>query len=429
MGTALELDTARLRRLASGLDAVARALSAAAGEVWPSTRWADPAGGGAGGPPPRLAGAPLAAVPRRRRRARPGPGRGGRLRHRRALARPVAVGSAPVMRPRDSSPLADHDPVPGDPAEALRAARHLRNIADEVDRQAAELRALSGTDGMTSEAVDALQAAAAAVAAGSRGSPGATGRRPGRSRNGRPRSTTPKDWLDAPSRSRSGRRSRVAPGRRRPHRRTPRTTSCGSPAVCWRRRWNCGSGGAPGRHRGRPCAARRRPRRSPVRRAAAALHAASHGLASAASWVTDLHHLAAVCSWVSTVSGVLSLVFALVPGLGEVLALTSLVSGVLAMLADAALAARGEGQCRHGRGRRGGHRPRPGRRQGADGCGGRCSHGDGTGDRGCRGVVRACGRGSAGGGCDAYAAPPWRRCAGQGACPVHPRRRRDRRGR
>ncbi|MGH3995139.1 MAG: putative T7SS-secreted protein, partial [Pseudonocardiaceae bacterium] len=55
-------------------------------------------------------------------------------------------------RPTDWSPLASHDPVPGDPDEIERVAKSLTDVADEITRQAANLRRLSTAEGWDADA-------------------------------------------------------------------------------------------------------------------------------------------------------------------------------------------------------------------------------------------------------------------------------------
>ncbi|MGH3886006.1 MAG: putative T7SS-secreted protein, partial [Pseudonocardiaceae bacterium] len=55
-------------------------------------------------------------------------------------------------RPSDWSPLADDDPVPGDPDEIERVAKSLTDMAEEITRQAANLRRLSSAEGWDADA-------------------------------------------------------------------------------------------------------------------------------------------------------------------------------------------------------------------------------------------------------------------------------------
>jgi hypothetical protein len=57
-----------------------------------------------------------------------------------------------MTRPVDWSPLADSDPVPGDPTEVARLARRYADTAAEVTRQAANLRTLATAEGWDSDA-------------------------------------------------------------------------------------------------------------------------------------------------------------------------------------------------------------------------------------------------------------------------------------
>jgi hypothetical protein len=57
-----------------------------------------------------------------------------------------------MSRPVDWTPLADSDPVPGDPAEISRLARRYADTAEEVTRQAANLRRLATAEGWDSDA-------------------------------------------------------------------------------------------------------------------------------------------------------------------------------------------------------------------------------------------------------------------------------------
>ncbi|MGW2228077.1 hypothetical protein [Streptomyces formicae] len=55
-------------------------------------------------------------------------------------------------RPRDWQPLADHDPVPGDPDRLEQLGRKLRRTADELDRQVRHLKAAAELDSWDSGA-------------------------------------------------------------------------------------------------------------------------------------------------------------------------------------------------------------------------------------------------------------------------------------
>jgi len=57
-----------------------------------------------------------------------------------------------MTRPVDWTPLADTDPVPGDPPDIARLARRYADTADEVTRQAANLRRLATSEGWDSDA-------------------------------------------------------------------------------------------------------------------------------------------------------------------------------------------------------------------------------------------------------------------------------------
>lgn len=68
-------------------------------------------------------------------------------------------------RPVDWTPLADSDPVPGDPAEVARLARRYADTAAEVTRQAANLRTLASAEGWDSDAGRTFAEAAGGLAA------------------------------------------------------------------------------------------------------------------------------------------------------------------------------------------------------------------------------------------------------------------------
>ncbi|MFJ2773599.1 hypothetical protein [Streptomyces sp. NPDC087300] len=55
-------------------------------------------------------------------------------------------------RPRDWQPLADHDPVPGDPDRLEQLGRRLRRTAEELDRQVRHLKAAAELDSWDSDA-------------------------------------------------------------------------------------------------------------------------------------------------------------------------------------------------------------------------------------------------------------------------------------
>ncbi|MFE8960190.1 hypothetical protein [Streptomyces iakyrus] len=55
-------------------------------------------------------------------------------------------------RPRDWHPIADGDPVPGDPDRVATLGRQLRKTADELERQIRSLKAVSRVDSWDSEA-------------------------------------------------------------------------------------------------------------------------------------------------------------------------------------------------------------------------------------------------------------------------------------
>ncbi|MEU9735712.1 hypothetical protein [Streptomyces sp. NPDC048002] len=55
-------------------------------------------------------------------------------------------------RPRDWHPLADRDPIPGDPDEVAALGRKLRKTAEELERQIANLKAVAEVDSWDSKA-------------------------------------------------------------------------------------------------------------------------------------------------------------------------------------------------------------------------------------------------------------------------------------
>lgn len=56
------------------------------------------------------------------------------------------------MRPRDWHPVADSDPIPGDPDQVAALGRQLRRTAEELDRQIRNLKAVSEVDSWDSKA-------------------------------------------------------------------------------------------------------------------------------------------------------------------------------------------------------------------------------------------------------------------------------------
>lgn len=56
------------------------------------------------------------------------------------------------MRPRDWHPVADSDPVPGDPDQVAALGRRLRGTAGELERQIRNLKAVSGAESWDSKA-------------------------------------------------------------------------------------------------------------------------------------------------------------------------------------------------------------------------------------------------------------------------------------
>ncbi|WP_121191846.1 hypothetical protein [Motilibacter peucedani] len=234
--------------------------------------------------------------------------------------------------------------MPGDPVEILRAARQFAAVADEVERQAAELRALAQAPGATSEAVDALRDAAGAVAV-------RLGRVPSRYRVAAGALTEWAGELESAQElaDRALLRAQAAAADVSPDGPTElardelrRAQHLLAEAVDSRDR-------AERRARDALERARHSDHLDDGRFAGvhAALHEALHeawsGITGTGHWFADLHHLAALCSWVSTVTGVLSLVFCLVPGLNGALAAASLLTGCVGLLADAELARRGQG--------------------------------------------------------------------------------------
>ncbi|GHJ01278.1 hypothetical protein TPA0906_31430 [Streptomyces olivaceus] len=57
-----------------------------------------------------------------------------------------------VGRPHDWHPVADNDPVPGDPDQVAALGRQLRKTADELERQIRNLKAVADVDSWDSEA-------------------------------------------------------------------------------------------------------------------------------------------------------------------------------------------------------------------------------------------------------------------------------------
>lgn len=57
-----------------------------------------------------------------------------------------------TSRPRDWHPLADSDPIPGDPYEVASLGRQLRKTAEELDRQIRNLKAVAEIDAWDSKA-------------------------------------------------------------------------------------------------------------------------------------------------------------------------------------------------------------------------------------------------------------------------------------
>ncbi|WP_326754168.1 hypothetical protein OHB56_24490 [Streptomyces sp. NBC_01635] len=56
------------------------------------------------------------------------------------------------VRPRDWHPVADSDPVPGDPEQVAALGQQLRRTAEELDRQIKNLRAVAEVDAWDSKA-------------------------------------------------------------------------------------------------------------------------------------------------------------------------------------------------------------------------------------------------------------------------------------
>ncbi|MFI9616973.1 putative T7SS-secreted protein [Streptomyces sp. NPDC052023] len=53
-----------------------------------------------------------------------------------------------MARPADWAPLAEGDPVPGDPEGIRREAEHMRKVAEKLRTQAKAMRAIAGCDGL-----------------------------------------------------------------------------------------------------------------------------------------------------------------------------------------------------------------------------------------------------------------------------------------
>src|SRR5690348_2921109 len=62
-----------------------------------------------------------------------------------------------AYRPRDWSPLAPSDPVPGDPQAIRDEARHMRNLADSLCQQAHELKIIGHGEGLKGKYADKLR--------------------------------------------------------------------------------------------------------------------------------------------------------------------------------------------------------------------------------------------------------------------------------
>jgi hypothetical protein len=60
-------------------------------------------------------------------------------------------------RPRDWRPLADADPVPGDPDEILDEVAHMQRVAAMLRREAGDLRLIAGGEGLKGRYADALR--------------------------------------------------------------------------------------------------------------------------------------------------------------------------------------------------------------------------------------------------------------------------------
>lgn len=69
-----------------------------------------------------------------------------------------------MSRPVDWTPLAERDPVPGDPDRLETAARHYKRVAEAIDLAATKLRRLAEHADMQSEAVDTFRGNALKVA-------------------------------------------------------------------------------------------------------------------------------------------------------------------------------------------------------------------------------------------------------------------------
>jgi hypothetical protein len=67
-------------------------------------------------------------------------------------------------RPRDWAPLADADPLPGDPEAILRESTRLRDLAEEMKAQISQLRRIGSDDSLVGEYAVTLRTASADLA-------------------------------------------------------------------------------------------------------------------------------------------------------------------------------------------------------------------------------------------------------------------------
>lgn len=53
-----------------------------------------------------------------------------------------------MARPADWAPLAEADPVPGDPEGLRREVTHMKKVAEKLRTQAATMQAIADCDGL-----------------------------------------------------------------------------------------------------------------------------------------------------------------------------------------------------------------------------------------------------------------------------------------